>query len=99
MSKFFNSTKNNENIVKYQVEKPEEIKLEKSKKSKFSCFFFALLYGMFGGHRFYVGKTGSAILYLFTFGLLGIGVFLDIIKILNDKFEDVDGKLITEKEL
>ena len=71
----------------------------KSEKSKFSCFFFALLYGFLGGHRFYVGKVGSAILYLFTFGFFGIGVFVDIIKILNDKFEDADGNLITEKNL
>jgi len=42
------------------------------------CFFL----GFVGGHRFYEGKTGSAILYIFTWGLLGIGVLIDFIIIL-----------------
>ena len=99
MSKIFSTNKGNKNVIKYQEGEPENVNIEKSEKSKFSCFFFALLYGMFGGHRFYVGKTGSAFLYLFTFGLLGFGVFFDIITILNDCFEDAEGKQITEKEL
>ena len=40
---------------------------------------------------FYVNKTGMGILYLFTGGLLGIGVIIDLINIINGTFTDSDG--------
>lgn len=42
------------------------------------CIFL----GFFGAHKFYEGKGGMGILYLFTGGLFGIGWFIDIISIL-----------------
>jgi restriction system protein len=42
------------------------------------CFFLGLL----GGHKFYEGKVGLGILYIFTVGLFGIGWFIDLIVIL-----------------
>jgi TM2 domain-containing membrane protein YozV len=33
--------------------------------------------GAFGVHRFYMGKWGTGLLYLCTFGLLGIGIIYD----------------------
>lgn len=42
------------------------------------CFFL----GEFGAHKFYEGKIGMGILYLFTLGLCGIGVLVDFIKLL-----------------
>ncbi len=33
--------------------------------------------GIFGVHRFYLGKIGTGILYLLTLGLLGIGLIYD----------------------
>ncbi len=35
--------------------------------------------GIFGAHRFYLGHAGMGILYLFTFGLFGIGWIIDAI--------------------
>ena len=43
-----------------------------------------------GLHRFYVGKIGTGILWLFTGGLLGIGQFIDIIVIIVGRFRDKD---------
>lgn len=33
--------------------------------------------GFFGAHRFYLGKIGTGLLYLFTLGLFGIGIIYD----------------------
>lgn len=35
------------------------------------------------GHKFYEGKIGMGIIYLFTFGLFGIGWIIDIIVLLG----------------
>lgn len=43
------------------------------------CFFL----GVVGGHKFYEGKTGMGILYIFTGGLFFIGVLIDFIVLLT----------------
>ena len=50
-------------------------------KNKWVAFFLCLFFGYFGVHKFYEGKTGKGILYLFTFGLLGIGWIVDTISL------------------
>ena len=56
------------------------------------CYFL----GVIGIHKFYEGKIGMGILYLFTCGLLGIGVLVDLILILIGSAVDVEGAPITE---
>lgn len=51
-------------------------------KNKWVAFFLCLFLGVFGIHKFYEGKAGMGILYLFTGGLCGIGWFIDLIIIL-----------------
>jgi len=49
--------------------------------NKWIALSLCLLLGYLGMHRFYEGKTGTAILWLCTGGLLGIGIFVDAILI------------------
>ncbi len=41
-------------------------------------FWCAALFGICGIQRFYLGKTGTGFLWLFTFGLLGFGQLIDL---------------------
>lgn len=50
--------------------------------NKWTAFLLCLFLGYFGAHKFYERKTGMGILYLFTFGLFGIGWLIDLIVIL-----------------
>ncbi|MCA9197942.1 MAG: NINE protein [Pirellulaceae bacterium] len=40
--------------------------------------YVAWLFGFMGAHRFYFGKPLTGILWLFTFGLLGVGWIVDL---------------------
>ena len=51
-------------------------------KNKWVAFFLCLFLGIFGIHKFYEGKVGMGIVYLFTGGLFGIGWIVDCIALL-----------------
>ena len=51
-------------------------------KNKWTAFLLCLFLGYFGAHKFYEGRIGAGILYLFTFGLFGIGWFIDCLVLL-----------------
>ena len=46
-----------------------------------------LLVGVLGIHKFYLGQIGPGILYLLTGGLCGIGLIIDLVKLLTDTYE------------
>ena len=54
----------------------------------------AFLLGIIGAHRFYVGKTGTGILMLLTFGGLGIWLLIDLILIVTGQFTNKEGEKI-----
>ncbi|MCM1330066.1 MAG: TM2 domain-containing protein [Ruminococcus sp.] len=51
-------------------------------KNKWVAVLLCLFLGVFGVHRFYEGKIGTGLLYLFTFGISGVGVLIDLIILL-----------------
>ena len=60
-------------------------------KKRSVALLLCLFLGCLGAHRFYVGKIGTGILYLFTFGLFGIGWLVDFFSILFGSFRDKYG--------
>lgn len=63
----------------------------KSEKNWIVALLLCIFLGALGVHRFYVGKVGTGILQLVTFGGCGIWVFIDFIMILVGSFTDKDG--------
>ena len=51
-------------------------------KSKWVSFLLCLFLGYLGIHKFYEGRVLMGILYLFTGGLFGIGIIVDLIVLL-----------------
>lgn len=51
-------------------------------KNKWVAFCLCFFLGMLGAHKFYEGRAGMGILYLFTGGLFGIGWLVDCIVLL-----------------
>jgi len=66
-----------------------------SDKSRGIAFILALVLGVFGAHRFYVGKIGSGIGMVCTFGGLGIWYLYDVIMVASGQFRDADGRRLT----
>lgn len=64
------------------TEFPKSSLVNRKAKDKLVSFWLCLFLGMFGAHKFYEGKTGMGVLYLFTGGLFCFGWFFDCIALL-----------------
>lgn len=62
-----------------------------SQYNRLVALLLCIFVGGLGIHRFYVGKIGTGILWLFTGGCLGIGVLVDLIMICTGSFTDQYG--------
>lgn len=51
-------------------------------RNKWVAFLLCFFLGFVGAHKFYEGRAGMGILYIFTGGLFGIGWFIDLISLL-----------------
>ena len=67
-----------------------------SEKRILPAFLLCFLLGVFGIHRFYVGKIGTGILQLVTLGGLGIWALIDFVMIIVGAFTDKQGNKLTE---
>ena len=73
----------------------EEAKTEEvSPKSRLAVTLFAWFLGVFGAHRFYLGKIGTAIAMLLTLGGLGVWALIDFIMAVAGAMKDKEGKPI-----
>ncbi len=66
----------------------------KSEKTGVTTLLLAIFLGCLGVHRFYVGKVGTGLLMLFTWGGFGIWYLIDIILIVTESFTDNQGKVV-----
>lgn len=65
-----------------------------SKKSGIICLLLCFFFGIFGVHRFYVGKIKTGIVTLLTLGAIGLWPLIDLLMLLQNSFTDADGKIL-----
>jgi TM2 domain len=69
---------------------PESHRPEISDRSRGVAVALGFFGGMFGLHRFYVGKTGTGIGMLVTFGGLGVWWLYDMVLLVTGEFRDAE---------
>jgi len=57
-----------------------------------AVFFLSFMWGTFGVDRFYLGKVGTGILKLITFGGFGFWALIDMILIMTGAMKDKQGR-------
>ena len=63
-----------------------------SPRARLVALLLCIFLGIFGAHRFYVGKIGTAILMMCTLGGFGVWTMVDIIFIACGIFRDKQGR-------
>jgi hypothetical protein len=66
-----------------------------SPKSRLAAALLCWFLGVFGIHRFYVGKVGTGIAMIFTLGGLGVWALIDFIVILVGSFKDKEERVLS----
>lgn len=74
------------------VAKPTKTKKFPRQRHFLAVFFISFMWGTFGADRMYLGKWGTGILKLVTFGGLGIWVVVDLILVMGGSMRDKEGR-------
>ncbi|MFH1646186.1 MAG: TM2 domain-containing protein [Chloroflexota bacterium] len=70
------------------------VTVDTSPKSRLATTLLAFFLGGIGVHRFYLGKIGTGILMVVTFGGLGIWALIDFIMAVSGIMRDKQGRPI-----
>lgn len=68
-----------------------------SEKSLKAAQFWAIILGFYGIHRFYAGKIGTGLIWMFTGGCFFIGWIYDVYTLSGQRFTDSKGRRIVSK--
>lgn len=77
---FFASNLSNEDLV--------------SDKNKIVAIVLCVFLGWFGVHRFYTGHIKLGVVYLFSMGICGLGVLVDLILLCTHNYKDSLGNVL-----
>lgn len=84
-------------VPKY-FEKSKTYSEKRGEKSAWIVLVLLINFGIVGGHRFYLGKTFSAFIYMFSLGLFGFGLFYDFFMTVTGNLKDRGGRVVRFKK-
>jgi TM2 domain-containing membrane protein YozV len=76
------------------VPQPDVAKNKTLNSNWLATFLLCFIFGVFGVHRFYLGRVGTGILMLITLGGLGIWYIIDLILIIVGQMRDSHGNYV-----
>jgi hypothetical protein len=76
----------------------EPLPPDASHRSRLTALLLCLLLGWVGAHRFYVGKIGTGLIWLFSLGIFGIGLIFDLILIATGELRDKEARRLVRWE-
>lgn len=80
--------------VEKRSEGPTDEEIKISKKSRLAVTLLSWFLGVFGIHRFYLGKIGTGLLMLFTLGGCGFWALVDFIMAVSGQMKDKEELVI-----